>query len=88
MNYIDRLEEVTKELASLHREMAQILMLERRAKIETWMASEEGTIKGRERISDFNSMEFTIDRMKLEGEIRAHTEEKDYLIEALRAGRD
>lgn len=81
--HLAELEEVTQELAGLHREAAQISMAETRGKLEHQQWSEEATVTGRKQYADFQVVDLTADRIKIQGEISALRERKDFLMSAL-----
>lgn len=70
---------LTEELASLHRELAQILMAEKEGRVQSYIASDETSIQGRDRVADFQVAPLSIDALKIKGEIAALNEEKHVL---------
>lgn len=76
---LDELASVTKEIASLHLQLAELYQAEHRAKTESWFNSDAQYISERDRIADFNSLDLTTETMKLTGELRAAEALRDYL---------
>ena len=66
---------VAGKLANLHEEAAMVFSSERRAKVEGFMKSQEGSVAGREREADFHALESTTTLFELRGEIAALQEE-------------
>ncbi len=78
---MEALGKLTADLQEQRRQLALVLAAEHEAKIKSWMAADEGTLKGRDRIADFNSMHLTLDIIKLKGEIAALEDERTFLLE-------
>ncbi len=74
-----RFGEVSAELQMAHRELATLLAAEHEAKVKSWFAANDDTIKGRDRVAEFNALDLTLDVIKLKGDIAALREEKDWL---------
>lgn len=81
-----RLERITADLASAHRELSELLAAEHEGKVRTWMASEEDTIGGRDRIAAFQVLDLSTDILKLKGEISALTAERDFMVLIVQKG--
>lgn len=77
-SYIKRLSEVSADLQSLYRELASVLVVEHKAKIDTW-TSVQGSIQERNKWADANAIDFTEDVIKLKGDIQALEAEERYL---------
>lgn len=75
-----RLLDVTEELADLHTESAEIEAVRLGARLNAWMAADEDTITGRDRASDYASLTYSQDLIRVKGKIAAASEEKDYLL--------
>lgn len=67
------------ELQMAHRELATLIAAEHEAKVRTWFAADDDSVKGRDRVAEFNALDLTLDIMRLKGEIAAMREEKDWL---------
>ncbi len=83
---LEQLRKLSADLMQHRRELADVLAAEHESKIKSWMAADEGTLKGRDRIADFNSLHLTLDIIKLKGEIAALEDERTYLLEAVHYG--
>lgn len=84
---LSELEDVTRELAGLYRELAQVQMAEHRGKLEHLQWSEEDTVTARQRYAEFQVVDLSTDRIKLQGEIAALRERKDFLMSAIGTSR-
>jgi len=80
-----RLRETTMDLMDLHKELATIQMAEARARAEAWRDSSSSSAAGAESESRYAAMDFTCDKMKVQGDIAALREDKDFLTAALEA---
>lgn len=76
---LQRLNQLAAELAQAHRELADLLATEHEAKVQSWFASDETTIQGRDRIASLNALHLSLDIIKQKGEIAAMMEERDNL---------
>lgn len=83
---LERYFDVTRELSSLHRELAEILIAEKDGRIRSYMASDETSVTGRERVADFHVLNLSLDVLKIKGEIAALNEEKEALYLLLMYG--
>jgi hypothetical protein len=84
-----RFREVTLELADLHRELAQVRMAEKQAKVEVWRnAPVDAPVTHTREVASMNAGTFSVDAIRIQGDIDAYREEKDFLVEALRMGVD
>lgn len=83
---LSNLETTTTELASSHRELAQLLAAEKEGKIRSWVASEDTSVTSRDRWADHMVMDLTLDIIKLKGEIAALEATKTYLMVAIEYG--
>ena len=52
MNLLDRYAALTAELAKDHLELADVLVLERKAKVQAWERSGQSSMQGRDREAD------------------------------------
>lgn len=77
---LSRLEKVTTTLSQLHRELAQVLIAERQAKVESFLGTQDLHAQARDRQADAYAVSLSVEVFKLRGEISALTEERDYLI--------
>ncbi len=80
---LDQLGALTANLAAKRQELALVLAAEHEAKIQSWFAADEDTLKGRDRIADFNALHLTLDIIKLKGEILALEDERVYQLEVV-----
>lgn len=83
---LSQLEYTTTELASSHRELAQLLAAEKEGKIRSWVASEESSVTSRDRWADHMVMDLTLDIIKLKGEINALEATRTYLVIVIEHG--
>lgn len=74
-----RLAVINRELVSLYGENALLLKAEREAFAQGWEASGEGTVSGREAVARHNSSGYKIERITVEGDIQALTQEQDHI---------
>lgn len=77
---LTQLEQVSKDLAACHRELAQVLMAEKEGRVRTFMASNEGAVNARDRQADINVLDLSVDILKLKGEIAALEAERAFLV--------
>lgn len=80
---LDDLTSLTSDLASQREELADLLATEHAGRIQSWMAADEDTLKGRDRIADFNVLNLTTDIIRLKGQIAANEDRRTLLIEQL-----
>lgn len=83
---LQQLEQVTKELAACHRELAQVLMAEKEGRVRTFMASDAAAVNARDRQADINVVDLSVDAIKLKGEIAALEAERTYLVIVIEHG--
>jgi hypothetical protein len=86
MSTLDKLEQLSLDLAEHHRELAQLLMAEKEAKIEAFDYSDASTVRQRDHEADRLALPLTRDILKIKGEIAALTELRDYLRLVLQHG--
>lgn len=82
---LQELEEITTALAGLHKELAEIQAAETRGRLEHQQWSEEQTVTGRKQYADYQVVDLSVDRIKIQGEIAALRERKDFLMVAIGA---
>jgi len=68
---LDHHREATGEIMSLYRQQAMLRQQELQGRQRAWESSTETTVKGRELSSDFSVINFSLELLKIEGEIRA-----------------
>lgn len=64
-------EELTVEVQSLYQEHAMMKSAELEARRRVWESSRETTISGRERDTEYSTVDFQKELLKLDGEIKA-----------------
>lgn len=77
--WLDRLSTLTRDLSSLHRELATVLVAELQAKDAAWFATESDTVSVRDRFASHNALNLTADIIRLKGEIESLREERSHL---------
>jgi hypothetical protein len=77
---LDRLAGVAQELAGLHGEAAMVRAAEKGAKVAGFTGSQASSVTARGYDADGNAINLTTECMKLDGEIKSLTEEKDLLL--------
>lgn len=76
---IQRLSDISTELASLYIEEAATFAHEYESKLRAWFGSQESTIAARDKESAFHALQPSLDLIHLKGQIRALSEERDQL---------
>lgn len=84
--HLDRLRSISTELGQLQKELAQVLIAERQAKLQAWMANEQSSVQARDRYADFNAVGYTVDVFRLRADILALEAERDYIHFAVKYG--
>jgi hypothetical protein len=77
------LEEVCDTMSQLHRELAQVQMAETRGMVEHQMYSDGTSVAARERYANFQVIDLTEDRIRLQGELNATRERQKFLLAAI-----
>lgn len=80
---LERLGDISQEIANLHDEIAFTKSTELQTKQQAWGESTETSVTGRERVASFHAVNQTISVLDLEARLHARTEEKYYLIRVL-----
>jgi hypothetical protein len=75
--WLDRLGVLAGELASDHRELAQLLTSEKQAKLEGWQNASSD--RDAAKLGEIQGFPVTEEIFKLKGEMAARIEERDYL---------
>lgn len=79
IGWLDRLSVLADELASDHRELAQLLVSEKQAKLDGWREAHQETQGVREKLGEINGYPVTEEIFQLKGEMAARIEERDHL---------
>lgn len=78
-----RLRAVTAELSRLHKELAEVEVAKARARAESLTNTAAPNITTAKAEADIVALDFQIDALRLQADIAAHREEKDYLLAML-----
>lgn len=76
---LDELESVANDIASLHLQLAELLAADHEAKTQSWFASDAQYVSERDRVADLNSLGFSMDIIKLRGELAAAESRRSFL---------
>lgn len=77
---LDRLAVVCSDLASAYLAWAYTARSEKEAKVHGFMQSQAGTIAGKERDADSQALSFSVELLHLTADIKALTEERDFIL--------
>jgi hypothetical protein len=80
---LEELEALTGNMAALHKELAEVQSAETRGRLEHQQWSEETTVTGRKSYADYQVIDLSVDRIKIQGELAALRERKDFLLTAI-----
>lgn len=76
---LDELETVAGEIASLHLQLAETLVAEHEAKVTSWFNSDAQYVTERDRIAEYNSLNLSLDTIRLRGELAAAESRRSFL---------
>lgn len=77
---LDRLAEVTAELAACHEELGELMAAETEGRIMAYEQSDESSVSARDRFADYQVLNLTTDIIRLRAKIKALTVEQTYLL--------
>lgn len=76
---LDELEIVAGNIAGLQVDLAQTLAAEHEAKVTAWFASDSSFIGERDRIAEHNSLNLSLDVIRLKGDLAAAESRRSFL---------
>lgn len=75
---LDQLAILAEEIADLHVQLSEVLQAEHRARVTSWFNTDAQYVTERDRIAEYNSLNLSLDVMRLTGDLRAAEARRDY----------